>query len=359
MRAVRGNFTNLPNDIIDGRADNHEIGAGDTHNWVGRALVENSCELGFLQPRYAPSDPDDAASHMLRFRSESERPAEQTDAEDRERIEKHMVTSCVNFVRWCYTETPVVVEHVSSVPTPDSYHSSEQHKHSNGVKMRSIFLLIAILNFASAVVASDAVPLFNGKDLTGWTMYLRPTKDDANPDPNKTWSVVDGTIVCTGKPNGFIATVAEYENYTLQLQWRYAATAKAGNSGVLLHVGGPDVVWPHSIEAQLKSGIAGELWLNADKDRVFPKIDVEASRKDATNKDGRRFFRIDKDKLVEKPFGEWNDIVITCKDGAMTFTINGTKVNEAKGCSLKKGRIALQSEGAEIHFRAIAIEVAK
>ncbi len=225
--------------------------------------------------------------------------------------------------------------------------------------MRSIVLLIAFFNFVPAVVAADAKPLFNGKDLSGWTTCLRPTKDDANPDPKKTWSVVDGTIVCTGKPNGFIATEAEYKNYTLRLQWRYAATAKAGNSGVLLHVTGPDVVWPLSIEAQLKSGIAGELWLNADKERVFPKIDVEASRKDATNKDGRRFFRIEKDKQVEKPFGEWNDIEITCVDSAMTFTINGTMVNEATGGSLKKGRIALQSEGAEIHFRAITIEIAK
>ncbi len=228
--------------------------------------------------------------------------------------------------------------------------------------MRSICILIAFLSFTSCVVAADTAPvkpLFNGKDLTGWTTYLRPTKDDATPAPKKTWSIVDGTIVCTGKPNGFLATEAEYENYTLRLQWRYPATAKAGNSGVLLHVNGPDAVWPHSIEAQLKSGTAGDLWLNADKDRVYPKIDVEASRKDAANKDGRRFFRIDKDKPIEKPFGEWNDIEIICKGGAMTFTINGTKANVATGGSLKKGRIALQSEGAEIHFKGIAIQTGK
>ena len=113
------------------------------------------------------------------------------------------------------------------------------------------------------------------------------------------------------------------------------------------------------VEPAAASGTAGDLWLNADKDRVYPKIDVEASRKDAANKDGRRFFRIDKDKPIEKPFGEWNDIEITCKDGAMTFTINGTKANEATGGSLKKGRIALQSEGAEIHFKGIAIQIGK
>jgi hypothetical protein len=35
--------------------------------------------------------------------------------------------------------------------------------------------------------------------------------------------------------------------------------------------------------------------------------------------------------------------------------INGQLVNEGKNGELSKGRIALQSEGAEIHFRNIQI----
>ena len=36
--------------------------------------------------------------------------------------------------------------------------------------------------------------------------------------------------------------------------------------------------------------------------------------------------------------------------------VNGKKVNEGKNGQLKKGRIALQSEGAEIHFKDIRIK---
>ena len=35
------------------------------------------------------------------------------------------------------------------------------------------------------------------------------------------------------------------------------------------------------------------------------------------------------------------------------------KVNEGKNCSFKKGRIALQSEGTEIHFKDIVIKSLK
>jgi len=35
--------------------------------------------------------------------------------------------------------------------------------------------------------------------------------------------------------------------------------------------------------------------------------------------------------------------------------VNGVKVNEGKNGNLTKGRIALQSEGAEIHFKEVLI----
>ena len=39
----------------------------------------------------------------------------------------------------------------------------------------------------------------------------------------------------------------------------------------------------------------------------------------------------------------------------MTLKVNGRKVNEGKNGNLKSGRIALQSEGTEIHFKDITI----
>ena len=43
----------------------------------------------------------------------------------------------------------------------------------------------------------------------------------------------------------------------------------------------------------------------------------------------------------------------------ITLVVNGVKVNEGKNCNFTKGRIALQSEGTEIHFKDIVIKSLK
>ncbi len=223
---------------------------------------------------------------------------------------------------------------------------------------RSLPLLAVILVATSTPADDGFTPLFNGKDTTGWTFTLRPPKDtpDAKPDPKATWSVTDGVLVCTGKPNGYIATEKEYADYTLRLKWRFPKDSKGGNSGVLLHLTGENRVWPNSVEAQLAAWQAGDIWLIADKDGRLPKLDIDPARKDAANKEGRHYFRLNKDEKVEKPFGEWNQYEITCRGGDMTLTVNGKMMNEGKNGELKKGRIALQSEGAPIEFKDIEIK---
>lgn len=227
--------------------------------------------------------------------------------------------------------------------------------------MRFVLSLVTFVVSSSVIGAADDsfTPLFNGKDLTGWTSYLRPSKDIPNPDVKATWQIADGVIRCTGKPNGYIITEKEYANYVLKVKWRYPAEAKAGNTGVLLHCTGEDKVWPSSIEAQLRSSRAGDIWLNPDKDMKLPTLEFAAGLKDANDKTNRHYFRFDKDTLVEKPFGEWNEYEITCRDGDITLAINGKKVIEGKNGSLKKGKIALQSEGSEVQFKDIAIRKMK
>ena len=195
-------------------------------------------------------------------------------------------------------------------------------------------------------------PLFNGKDLTGWKPYLRPAKDSPNvtPDPKNTWSVVDGVIVCKGRPNGYIATEKEYGDYVLRLQWRFPKGGKPGNSGVLMHVQKEDKVWPTSVEAQLASGRAGDFWLIMPPEAT---LDVDKSRQDP--RQARHYFRVKSDKMVEKPIGEWNHYRITCKGDTVKLEVNGQVVTEGPGAEATKGRILLQSEGTPIQFRNIGL----
>src|SRR5438874_1114724 len=82
---------------------------------------------------------------------------------------------------------------------------------------------------------SGTVKLFNGKDLSGWRIFVDPKSEVA---PESVWSVKDGVIVCKGKPNGYLITEKEYSNYVLKVQWRWAPDGDDAkrNSGVFVHV---------------------------------------------------------------------------------------------------------------------------
>ena len=219
-----------------------------------------------------------------------------------------------------------------------------------------VFVSLALFAIAAPVVADDAdgfTPLFDGKTLDDWTFIVKPDKDGKKADPKGTWSVVDGYIRCTGKPNGCMVTKEEYGDYVLKVKWRFLAEGKGGNSGVLLHVQ-DDKYWPTSIEAQMLTGRAGDLFLT---NPPGAKLDVDPSRQNP--KVERQFFRLETKEPVEKKLGEWNEYEITCKGGSVILAINGVKVNEGTNGNLTKGRIALQSEGTEIHFKDVVLKKLK
>lgn len=186
--------------------------------------------------------------------------------------------------------------------------------------------------------APKSFELFNGKDLDGWTPYL-----GSPGDPTKVWSVQDGVLICEGNPVGYIRTQQKYMSFELELEWRFEPTKGAGNSGVLLRVVGEDQVWPKSIEAQLHSENAGDIWNIGE----FPM------HADAARTDGRRTVKLH--PTNEKPLGEWNQYSIRLDGGKLELRVNGLLQNTATDCQQVEGFIGLQSEGAHIEFRNIRI----
>ena len=58
---------------------------------------------------------------------------------------------------------------------------------------------------------------------------------------------------------------------------------------------------------------------------------------------------------VEKPAGEWNRIEVICDGDTITNIVNGYVVNVGTRSSLTRGKLIIQSEGAEILFRKFEI----
>ncbi len=202
-------------------------------------------------------------------------------------------------------------------------------------------ILISMLAGALASApAAEPKMLFNGKDLDGWTFDVI----DSNVKPTEIWSVTGGNLVCKGRPPGVIRTKADYQDYELVVEWRWAPGGKPGNSGVLVHASKPREMfaWPKSIEVQLGTGNAGDFWMIGEKLTVS-----------GTTPNGRRWMK--RQESAEKPPGEWNTLRVRCDGDKITVWVNDTLMNEGAGLSVTKGAICLQSEGAEIHFRKVEL----
>jgi len=182
--------------------------------------------------------------------------------------------------------------------------------------------------------------LWNGTDFTGWYRYVA----DPTVDVNSVWRVRNHVIRCSGKPDGYMRTENRYKNYRLHVEWRWPE--QAANSGVLLHMSGPDQLWPTCIECQLKAGNAGDFVLMNGAGLTVNGIDWQDAAK--------QFVAIEKKALVrEKPAGQWNVYEIHCKKGTIRCFVNGVLQNEGMKAEPNTGWIGLQSEGGPIEFRNI------
>ena len=183
-----------------------------------------------------------------------------------------------------------------------------------------------------------SVALFNQKDFSGWTFYM---KGDA--DPKETWIVTNGVIHCTGKAIGYLRTTQVYSNYFLTVEWRFVKIApKADNTGILVHIQSPDKVWPMCIQVQGKHDHQGDLFLMAG-----------AESKEHKGKDANTPITLSGDS-VEKPVGEWNTAETICLNHKVASFINSKLVNETSECTIDSGFIGIQSEGSEFEIRKIA-----
>ncbi|MES2456220.1 MAG: DUF1080 domain-containing protein [Bacteroidota bacterium] len=265
------------------------------------------------------------------------------------------------------------------------------------------FILIFLFCIATTVLTgfqkpANWTPLFNGKDLTGWDTYLAPEYDDhgkvitgvpvgLNNDPLKVFTVLkqdkESVIRISGQGWGAISTKKEYENYHLQLQFKWGQLKwgqkknASKDSGLLYHSVGPFGAdygsWMRSQEFQIDEGDCGDYWGVAGGAAEIPAVktgtgpfvydpngDMVSFREDS--KTGR-FCKKSGD--AEKPSGEWNTIDLYCHGDTSIHVMNGEvmmvlyknkQIDKGIASPLTKGKIQIQSEGAEVFYKAIRIQ---
>ncbi len=255
-------------------------------------------------------------------------------------------------------------------------------------------------------------PLWNGRDLAGWSTWLRapePTSNvsglrrdaegkylaplGANRDPLGVFTVVAGVdgrpaLRISGEVFGELRTADSFSDYHLRLQFKWGEKKWAPrlerprDSGILYHVhtppGGEGRTWARSVELQIQEGDTGDLW--AVGSTIFVRSRLRAGPREAGANPifdydpqgpwnvflqaSGMISRCVKQPDNEKPRGEWNTVELVCLGADSIHIVNGRVVMRLHGPQridtptprpIFSGPLILQSEGAEIFYRDIEI----
>jgi len=265
---------------------------------------------------------------------------------------------------------------------------------------RYFFSLIfsALISLNLFAQPNNKTELFNGKDFTGWDTYIGPPMDDAwkklsdvpvglNNDPNHVFTIVnDGgekVIRISGENWGGISTKKEYADFHLRLMFKWGKLNwgpkknKKKDSGLLYFAvgenGADDGAWMRSQEFQIEEGNCGDYWgvaggmedipviKKSDSEYVY-NASGELTNFSATGKAGRHCI---KQGDAEHATGEWNTLDLYCHGDTSVHVINGkvmmvlyhsSQADNGNVLPLVKGKLQIQSEGAEIFYKHIAIQ---
>ena len=260
----------------------------------------------------------------------------------------------------------------------------------------ALLLIILIGNFSNTIAQKKWMLLFNGKDLSGWDTYIGPDLDSngkmltqipvgLNKDPKQVFTIVEQNseklIRISGESWGGISTHQEYQNFHLKLKFKWGNLSwgqkrnKKKDSGLLYYAvgqhGADYGAWMRSQEFQIEEGNSGDYWgvaggvedIHAIKNGIDYTYDPggEVLKFSADSEAGRHCI---KKGDAEKVTGEWNNLDLYCFNGTSVHIINGKvmmvlqnsrQADNGQESPLIKGKLQIQSEGAEVFYKDIKI----
>jgi hypothetical protein len=232
--------------------------------------------------------------------------------------------------------------------------------------------------------ASEWTPLFNGRDLAGWTPKI--ARHELGENFASTFRVADGMLQVRydgyddfNSQFGHLFFRSPFSSYHLVIEYRFVGEWARGtpewayrNSGVMVHAQDPatmrrDQDFPISIEVQFLAGLDdGRPRTTANMCSPGTEVDINGvmARSHCVNSRSKTF-----------PLNEWvRAEIIVRGDSSITHIVNGDTVLsytrprigggtvtghdpavKRDGTPLTRGWIALQSEGHPIDFRRVDI----
>ena len=234
-------------------------------------------------------------------------------------------------------------------------------------------------------------PLFNGKNLDGWYTFMQ--EHGQNKDPDRIITIEDGVIHLYKYAKhgdkvvmGYIGTNEEHSDYHLRVQYKWGEKKFAPrfeilrDAGIYYHHVGRDFVWPRAMQYQVEKTNIGDIVTvgNLQYDTwVDPETAAERKPTFMLREDGgveqRHGHQAGITHLAHRGHWEkpgWNQIEVICRGDCSEHWLNGKLVAKCKNIQqpvegaggkkwfapLRKGKILLEIEAAEIFFRNVEIK---
>ncbi len=228
--------------------------------------------------------------------------------------------------------------------------------HRNFDAMRNfiyLLLLIFLVGLYSAC-SPKSMQLVTNNSLNGW--HIDVPGMDVNPDTLNPFIIRAGNLVSLGTPNGHLITDKTYENYRLNVSYRFVG--EPGNCGVLVHASTPRALYkmfPKSLEVQMMHENAGDFWCIVENITVDDMETRRGPKDEWGITEGKKRRILNLTDGSENPLGEWNEMVVECVQDKIKVWVNGDLVNYGYDCTVSSGQIAIQAEGSEVEFRKIQL----
>jgi hypothetical protein len=188
------------------------------------------------------------------------------------------------------------------------------------------------------------VPLFNGKDMTGWA-YGKGGK------AGQGYQVREGGIIyCTAKDGGQLRSEKEYGDFVLRFDFKLTANA---NNGIAI-----------------RTPIDGDAAYVGMEIQVLDDSGSEYKTLRPSQYHGSIYDLVPAKRGHQKPVGEWNTEEITAKGSRITVRLNGETIVDADlseikdeavlkkhpGIKREKGHVGFCGHGKEVEFRNVRIK---
>lgn len=224
-------------------------------------------------------------------------------------------------------------------------------------------------------LSADWTPLFNGKDLTGFSTFIGGQGKDK--DPEGYFKVKDGMIHVLDIPIsdarkefGYFATIQSYGDFHLKAQYKWGEKRHAPrqtqprDSGVLYLMSGTDKVWPDSVECQVQEGDTGEMIIVGNN--LVTNVPVKMRGNQRVFSPTGSPISVNRGRIYKEPVPDsktdWNTVEVIVKGNSAVHIINNVVImliTDIKTVNpdqpLTSGRIVFQAEGAEVFYKNIEI----